>query len=121
MASLVYSKGNNKWVDQAKDESANKLHVLIKPMLDQWAQLHDDPGCTPTKAKMKKTQSAGVADTGASVLCSGTNLMRQLGLEESNLIKTTTIIRAANAAELDVLGYIPVSVQVVGYPNKKSS
>ena len=63
---------------------SNKLHVLIKPMLEQWDKLHNDPSCTPTKSKMKKTQSAGIADTGASVLCSGTNLMRQLGLEEKN-------------------------------------
>jgi hypothetical protein len=67
LASLQYTQGND------------KLHVLIKPMLEQWEQLHDDPSCTPTKTKMKKTQSAGIADTGASVLCSATNLMRQLG------------------------------------------
>jgi hypothetical protein len=46
--------------------------------------------------------------------------MRQLGLEERNLCKTTTVIRAANEAKLEVLGYIPVSVQVVGHQNKKS-
>jgi hypothetical protein len=69
---------------------------------------------------MKKTQSAGIADPGESVLCSGTNLMRQLGLEEKNLIKTDTVIRAANEAKLQVLGFIPVSVQVVGHQDKKS-
>jgi hypothetical protein len=69
---------------------------------------------------MKKTQSAGIADTGASVKCSGTNLMRQLGLEEKNLCKTTTVIRAANEAKLEVLCFIPVYVQVVGHQNKKS-
>ena len=75
LASLVYSLRNNKWVDRAKDNNANQLHVLIKPMLDQWPHLHHDPASTPEKAKMKKTQSAGVADTGASVLCGGTSLM----------------------------------------------
>ena len=121
LASLVYSKGNNKWVDGAKDEGANKLYVLIEPMLDQWAQLHEDPTCTPSKYKMKKTQAAGVADTGASVLCSGLNLMRHLGLEEKNLIKTSIIIMAANEEKMDVLGYIPVTVKVVGHPNKEST
>ena len=119
LASLKYSKGNDKWVHRAKDECCNKLHVLIKPMLEQWAQLHDDPNCTQ-KAKMKKTQAAGIADIGASVLCSGTNLMRQLGLQEKNLIKTDTVLRAANEAKLEVLGLIPVTAQVVGHPNKKS-
>jgi hypothetical protein len=51
-------------------------------MLEQWEQLHNDPRCTPTKPKMKKTQSAGIANTGASVLCSRTSLMIQLGLEQ---------------------------------------
>jgi hypothetical protein len=120
LASLQYHEGNDRWVNRAKDENSNKLHVIIKPMLEQWEQLHDDPSCTPTKSRMKKTQSAGIADTGASVLCSGTNLMRQLGLEEKNLIKTGTVIRAANEAKLEVLGFIPVSVQVVGHQNKKS-
>ena len=46
--------------------------------------------------------------------------MRQLGLEEKNLIKTDTVIRAANEAKLEVLGFIPVSVQVVGHQDKKS-
>ena len=41
-ASLQYSKGNDKWVNRAKDECCNKLHVLIKPMLEQWMQLHDN-------------------------------------------------------------------------------
>ena len=89
-------------------------------MLDQCNKLHDDPSCTPTKSRMKKTQATGIADTGPSVLCSGTNLMRQLRLEERNLCKTTTVIRAANEAKPEVLSFIPISVQVVGHQNKKS-
>ena len=121
LASLQYSPGNDKWVDRARDEDSNQLHVLLKPMLDQWPQLHPNPACAPAKAKMKKTQSAGIADTGASVLCSGTNLMRQLGLDEHNLIPTSTVIRAANDAKLTVLGMVPVTVQVVGYQEKRST
>jgi hypothetical protein len=48
------------------------------------------------------------------------NLSETLSLEEKNLIKTTTVIRAANEAKLEVLGFIPVSVQVVGHQDKKS-
>ena len=54
------------------------------------------------------------------MLWSGTNLMRQLGLEERNLIKTDTVIRAANEAKMEVLGFITVSVQAVGHQDKKS-
>jgi hypothetical protein len=115
LASLQYSPGNDRWVERARDEDSNKLHVLIKPMLEQWAQLHPNPACTPAKAKMKKTQSAGIADTGASVLCAGTNLMRQLGLDISNLCPTETVIRAANELPLTMLGMVPINVQVVGH------
>ena len=38
LASLQYSQGNDRWVIRAKDESSNKLHVLISPMLEQWEQ-----------------------------------------------------------------------------------
>ena len=41
--------------------------------------------------------------------------MRQMGLEEKNLIKTDTVIRAANEAKMEVLGFVPVSVQGVGH------
>ena len=69
---------------------------------------------------MKKTQFAGVADTGASVLCEGINLMRQLGLEERNLIKTETVIRVASDKKLEVMCFMPVTVQVVGHKEKTS-
>jgi hypothetical protein len=121
LASLQYSPGNDKWMDGARDYESNQLHVLLKPMLDQWAQLHPNPACTPAKSKMKKTQSTGIADTGASMLCSGMNLMRQLGLDEHNLIPTKTLIRAANDAKLSVIGMVPVTVQVVGYQGKRST
>ena len=60
-------------------------------------------------------------DTGASVLCAGTNLMRQLGLEEINLIQTETVIRIASDEKLDVLVFITVTVQVVGHNEKTST
>lgn len=46
--------------------------------------------------------------------------MRQLGLEEKNLIKTHTVIRAAKVAKMVVFGFMPVSVQVVRLPYQKS-
>jgi hypothetical protein len=52
LASLKYSQGNDRWVNRAKGESSNKLHVLIKPMLEQWEQLfYNDPSCTPKRQR----------------------------------------------------------------------
>ena len=46
--------------------------------------------------------------------------MRQLGLEERNLIQTETVIRVASDEKLEVMGFVPVTVQVVGYKEKTS-
>ena len=48
-------------------------------------------------------------------------MMRQLGLEERNLIQTETVIRVASDEKLEVMGFVPVTVQVVGYKEKTST
>ena len=118
--SLVFDKHNKKWKESPNDESSNQIHVIIKPQLDQWEQLHPDPKSIPDKARAKQTKSTGIADTGASVLCAGISLMRQLGLAEKSLCPTKTIIRVANSEPLTVLGMIPVTITVVGHPDKQS-
>ena len=120
LASLVFDKSSKKWKAKPCDESSNQLHVLIKPQLEHWAQLHPTPADIPDKTRTKQTKSAGLADTGASVVCSGTSTMRQMGLEEKHLCPTTTVIRVASKEKLTVLGFIPVAVQVVGHPDKQT-
>ena len=44
--------------------------------------------------------------------------MRQMGITENNLCPTETIIRVANNEVLTVLGMIPVTITVVGHPDK---
>ena len=46
--------------------------------------------------------------------------MRQMGVEERQLRPTTTVIRVANQIKLKVLGMVPVTVQVVGHPEKQT-
>ena len=67
-------------------------------------------------SKTKFTKAAGVADTGPSILCVGRNIMSRVGVEEKQVCPTTTIIRGADQIKLNVLGMVPVTVQVVGLP-----
>ena len=116
--SLWYDDKNEKWKTEISDEEANRLHVIIKPQLEQWAKLPNNPSHLPEKAKY--TKAVGVADTGASVLCAGKSIMRRMGIEEKQLCPTTTIIRVANQIKLNVLGMVPVTVQVVGHPERQT-
>ena len=65
-------------------------------------------------------KALGIADTGASVLSAGKSIMRRMGIEEKQLCPTTTIIRVANQIKLNVLGMVPVTVQVVGHPERQT-
>ena len=57
LASLQYCEGNDKWVDRAKDENSNKLHVLIKPILEQWDNASQRCGHTQPKKQSHVHQS----------------------------------------------------------------
>ena len=37
--SLWYDDRNEKWKTEISDEEANRLHVIIKPQLEQWSKL----------------------------------------------------------------------------------
>ena len=116
--SLWYDDKNEKWKTEISDEGANHLHVIIKPHLEQWSKLSSNPSHIPDKTKYVK--AVGVADTGASVLCAGKSIMRRMGVEEKQLCPTNTIIRVANQIRLNVLGMVPVTVQVVGHSERQT-
>lgn len=52
----------------------------------------------------------GIADTGASVLCSGKHVMNILNISENELLPAKLVMRAADERKLSVLGAIPVLV-----------
>ena len=116
--SLWYDDKNAQWKTEISDEEANRLHVIIKPQLEHWAKLTSNTSQLPDKAKYIK--AVGVADTGTSVLCAGKSIMRRMGVEEKQLCPTTNIIRVANQIKLNVLGMVPVTVQVVGHPERQT-
>ena len=97
---------------------SGRQKFLMKKQLEHWAKLTSNTSQLPDKAKYVK--AVGVADTGASDLCAGKSIMRRMGVEEKQLCPTTTIIRVANQIKLNVLGMVPVTVQVVGHPERQT-
>ena len=118
LASLRFCNASSRWVDRAKEEDGNNLHVIIKPELKYWPELHKD--CSKHPSKLRAVKEVGLADTGASVTCAGPSLLRKLGLQSENLCPTKTVIRVASGTQLTVLGMIPATVQVVGHPDRRS-
>ena len=60
-----------------------------------------------------KTDIVAVPDTGASVDCSGVDILAIFGLRRRHLIPTKAILRTANIKALTVLGIIPVEVETI--------
>ena len=54
-----------------------------------------------------------VADTGATVVCGGTDMMQDLGLNMSELLPTSTTLFTADKKNLTVLGAVPVNISAV--------
>ena len=119
LASLQLCKSSGKWVDRAKDENENFLHIIIKPELKYWPELHSDHSKHPDK--LRAVKEVGLAYTGASVTCAGPRLLQKLGLKPENLCPTSTVIRVASSDPLTMLRMIPASVQIVGHPDRTST
>ena len=117
--SLQFDKNNNKWVERAKNENGNNLHIIVKPELKYWPELDVNSTNHPTTVSSSKT--TGVADTGASVTCAGVGLLKKLGLKSENLCPTNIVIRTANRTPMSILGMFPATIQVVGCPERKST
>ena len=69
-----------------------------------------DTNTVDNQALFPARKTAAIADTGASVDCSGIEILKMLGIGKRALIPTSTILRTANKQRLTVLGTIPVTV-----------
>ena len=69
-----------------------------------------DTNTVDNQALFPARKTAAIADTGASVDCSGIEILKMLGIGKRALILTSSILRTANKQRLTVLGIIPVIV-----------
>ena len=54
--------------------------------------------------------TAAVADTGASVDCSGIEILKMMGIGRQLLLPTSTVLCTANKQRLTVLGLVPLII-----------
>ena len=93
------------------------MDIAVKLDPDQYTLLRRVYGMSELDANTVYAQTlfparnaAAIADTGASVDCSGIEILKMLGIGRRLLLPTTTILRTANKQRLTVLGAIPVTI-----------
>ena len=113
---MRYDKQSGNFVP-SNQKKLNRMSVSLK--VDQrnhtvlWEMLDHAAGVEASKrAKLraKATEANSIADTGATVCCSGTDIMQDMGLTMKNLLPTNLTLFAANRKGLTVLGAVPVLI-----------
>ena len=69
-----------------------------------------DTNTVHNQALFPARKTAAIADTGASVDCSGIEILKMLGIGRQMLLPTSTILHTANKQRLTVLGTVPVII-----------
>ena len=67
--------------------------------------------CAPGKVDHRRvTKCSSIADTGASVCCSGSDVLQSLGVHKDDLLETEVNLYAADRKKLTVMGVLPVVI-----------
>ena len=83
-----------------------------KDQYSKWCENVNKEDTVDNKEK-GKGDIVAVPDTGASVDCSGVDILAIFGLRRRHLIPTKAILRTANRKALTVLGIIPVEIETM--------
>merc|ERR1712055_1020910 len=111
-----FNKKTGKYV-QRHLQSACNMDILVKfdPIhCNKLRREHRipelDTNTINNQALFPARETVADADTGASVDCSGIDILKMLGIGRRVLLPTSTILKTANKQRLTVLGTIPVTV-----------
>ena len=106
---MRYDITAGKYVHTWENKRMRNLQVGIMVDKEQYQELAGvkAPG---TDSQHKEVKKSGVADTGASVCCSGTDMLNVLGVSKADLMKTDVCLYAADRKKLTILGVLPVVV-----------
>ena len=95
------------------EKRVNRLPVMISVCSEIYNSLKkqtagaqaNTPLCIRNPAQVLQE---GIADTGCSTVCAGTDLIGKLGIKRSDLLESSMILRVADGRRLSVVGAIPV-------------
>ena len=98
-----------KYVSTWTDKRMKVLQVGVSVDREQYQELSGIK--SPEEDHQPKVaKQSGVADTGASVCCSGTDVLHSMGVTQQDLLQTDVCLYAANRKKLTILGMLPVIV-----------
>ena len=98
-------------------KNTNNINITVKFDQDQYTSVRQDYRVPVLDANTANAQTlfparntAAVADTGASVDCSGIEILKMMGIGRRLLLPTSTVLRTENKQKLTVLGLVPVII-----------
>ena len=106
---LRYDEKAGKYVSTWPDRRMKALQVRVAVDKEQYHELSGTQAPGEEHQEDAANQSA-VGDTGASVCCSGTDVLRSMKVRQEDLIPTGVCLYAANRKKLTILGMLPVIV-----------
>ena len=106
---MRFDKLSGKYVSCWSGRKMKSLPVEMRVDRDGYQDLSGTPapgreGCEEVAKR------SSCADTGASVCCSGTDMLQSLGINKKDLLETEVNLFAADRKRLTILGVIPVIV-----------
>ena len=106
---LRYDATAGKYVSSWKDKRMKSMQVGVTLDREQYQELAGvmAPG---EDCKNPVAKEPGVADTGASVCCSGTDMLQAMGVSKTDLLETDVCLYAADRKKLNIIGVLPVLV-----------
>ena len=92
-----------------------QMLISVRFAPEQHSKLCMDTNKKDTVANKEnvKTDILAVPDTGASVNCTGVNILGILGIRKRHLFQTNVILRTANRKTMTVLGVVPVEIETM--------
>ena len=106
---MRFDRQSGKYVSCWSGRKMKSLQVEMRVDRDGYQDLSGTQA--PGKEECDKVaKCSSVADTGASVCCSGTDILQSLGVDKKELLGTEVNLYAADRKRLTILGVLPVIV-----------
>ena len=113
-ARMMVLKSRNKLVMQLQlqrmMQGAGKLDMRV--ILDRESYQCLSPPCRVTPSSRRTTTTSGTADTGATICCTGVEILPKLGILKSDLLRTRVDLYVADKRKMTILGVIPIIITV---------
>ena len=121
ISAIVFNKQTRRWQERPHSEAeAESLKVRVSvdgASLNQFTRDQPRKAAALGGSAGATTETDSIPDTGASVVCSGPSLLRDMSLSTSVLVPTKMRLFAANGKRLTVMGCLPCDINIAGAPN----